>query len=478
MTASPSVPERIRGRLITSPRGRSEKRSYSGSPEHSRRSKKDSRKSKKTESPKRQKSSKSDRRDRHPSSQPGSSRGEYSKTLKKREEFDDTRNFMSTYFTPISSSETRPLSSTQSGALGSSETPVNSSFLGNDGYLRNDVLGAGHRVPSASAAGNAVPPTGLAAGNRTRISCVLYDHCQVVAASTDPSAEVEERDCELFLLRKDTPYEDLIKSCRESFHPAVNFNLVLHVTYISRVDVCLKPFSITTIRNERTWKDVLTTIFEPDELVGVPLQYYSTDELSIKVTAEPPRKKNGLKAGAVYGNKGYTARAASIVKAQLQAAVGYKDIRMSGGQIHSAKGVWTDACTEIMKENPRLLLQFDRLRQGAKMVQGHADYAVNPLKLQCMIDGCNHSHLMSSQFCNPSQLIRHYVSAAHKDDPKGKVLADRWAMWVADKLTVTQGSLALAFPFLPGDEEDRSWIRVAPQKAPADYFTRPILPIA
>ena len=138
-------------------------------------------------------------------------------------------------------------------------------------------------------------------------------------------------------------------------------------------------------------------------------------------TAEQPRKKNGLLAGAVYGKKGYTARPISVVKADLQSAVGYKESNMTGGQIHTAKGVWTEACTKIMTENPRILLQFDRLRQGAKMVQGNADYAVNPLKLQCMIEGCTQVHLMSSQFCNPSQLQRHYTSHAHKDDPKGKV---------------------------------------------------------
>ena len=40
-----------------------------------------------------------------------------------------------------------------------------------------------------------------------------------------------------------------------------------------------------------------------------------------------------------------------------------------------------------------------------------------------------------------------------------QVLASRWKMWVDNKLTVTQESLALAFPFPSEDEEDQCWVR-------------------
>ena len=60
------------------------------------------------------------------------------------------------------------------------------------------------------------------------------------------------------------------------------------------------------------------------------------------------------------------------------------------------------------------MIDFDQLREGAKIVQGDPRYAVNPLKIQCMLDNgkcAGHRHLGKMSY--PADIWIHYQTA-HK----------------------------------------------------------------
>ena len=62
-----------------------------------------------------------------------------------------------------------------------------------------------------------------------------------------------------------------------------------------------------------------------------------------------------------------------------------------------------------MQSAPKYLMEFDQLREGAKIVQGDERYARNPLKTQCMLDNgkCpGHRHLGKMSY--PQDIWRHY----------------------------------------------------------------------
>lgn len=103
-------------------------------------------------------------------------------------------------------------------------------------------------------------------------------------------------------------------------------------------------------------------------------------------------------------------------------ALGYREeTDVAGKQCHGVEGKWTDDCTAVMRESPKDLRKIDEIREGGRMVQGDADYVVNPLKTCCMLHarGCQ-GFRISSALSSSHQIEDHYLSA-HKDDPRAKV---------------------------------------------------------
>ena len=117
------------------------------------------------------------------------------------------------------------------------------------------------------------------------------------------------------------------------------------------------------------------------------------------------QRKRPLKVGAA-SSKGRTVRSAEVTKEHLAVEIGYRAKGIPGKQSHGSAGKWTAECTRIISEHKPHLVKFDQLREGAYKVQGQADYAVNPLKIQCMLQGCNQDFRMGSHLSSCSQ-IRH-----------------------------------------------------------------------
>ena len=114
----------------------------------------------------------------------------------------------------------------------------------------------------------------------------------------------------------------------------------------------------------------------------------------------------------------------------------------------------------IMQENYQYLFQFDQLREGARLVQGDANYAQNPLKVQCMLgnDKCGGCRLLG-KMNYPQDMFKHYRSSVHKvqaismisessmcmmcayvcvsqDDPNAEILSKRWEYWHENRFTL------------------------------------------
>lgn len=56
-------------------------------------------------------------------------------------------------------------------------------------------------------------------------------------------------------------------------------------------------------------------------------------------------------------------------------------------------GCWSNVCTSLMKENPKLLFMYDRFELSLGNAYGHSGYKVllNPMMLVCYHPDCLHS---------------------------------------------------------------------------------------
>ena len=109
--------------------------------------------------------------------------------------------------------------------------------------------------------------------------------------------------------------------------------------------------------------------------------------------------------------------AAAKTKQRLAAAIGYRQEADAGhaGVRNVDGGAWTDECTRIMQTTPKYLIDFDQLREGARLCQGDERYARNPLVVQCMLDNgkcCGHRHLGKMSY--PQDVWNHCESSVHK----------------------------------------------------------------
>ena len=97
---------------------------------------------------------------------------------------------------------------------------------------------------------------------------------------------------------------------------------------------------------------------------------------------------------------------------------------------------WNSKCDELMSEDFRLLLQFDKLKAGVKLVFGKDAYLLNPFQIICPI--CLEIRVLSSM--NQLWAISQHLREKHLDDCKGSDVRKRLVAWL-DNDFITEGEL-------------------------------------
>jgi hypothetical protein len=101
---------------------------------------------------------------------------------------------------------------------------------------------------------------------------------------------------------------------------------------------------------------------------------------------------------------------------------------------HFAEGQWTEAASEIVRNNPSLLDKFLPMQRLTEKVMGDSNYMPNPCVIVCPFRGakCQHGRFRMNGAGKPSQLYSHWQTA-HAGNEAAKKLTARWRMAIKDK---------------------------------------------
>ncbi|XP_031554522.1 uncharacterized protein LOC116291491 [Actinia tenebrosa] len=105
---------------------------------------------------------------------------------------------------------------------------------------------------------------------------------------------------------------------------------------------------------------------------------------------------------------------------------------------------WTEKCNELMEEDSRFLLEFDKLKSGMKLVLGNSDYLVNPFQVICPC--CGELRVLSCM--NQMRTFCQHLKDKHYETSKGVDLVTRLGAWIKNNfITETELSLQTPLPF-------------------------------
>ena len=97
---------------------------------------------------------------------------------------------------------------------------------------------------------------------------------------------------------------------------------------------------------------------------------------------------------------------------------------------------WTAQCDQLMAEDSRFLLQFDKLKAGVKLLSGNEGYLLNPFQIICPI--CMEVRVLSSM--NQLRALSRHLREKHLEDSKCIEIRKRLAAWLENNF-VTQEEL-------------------------------------
>lgn len=95
---------------------------------------------------------------------------------------------------------------------------------------------------------------------------------------------------------------------------------------------------------------------------------------------------------------------------------------------------WTARCNELMAEDSRFLLQFDKLKSAVKMVFGNNGYLLNPFQIVCPI--CMEIKILSSM--NQLLALSQHLSKKHLECSRGNSIKRRLAAWIENNFITEQ----------------------------------------
>ncbi|CAB3978286.1 Hypothetical predicted protein [Paramuricea clavata] len=87
---------------------------------------------------------------------------------------------------------------------------------------------------------------------------------------------------------------------------------------------------------------------------------------------------------------------------------------------------WTEQCSQLLSEDSRYLLQFDKLKAGAKLIFGNDGYILNPVQVICPV--CLEIKILSSM--NQLRSLSQHFKEVHFHDPRGINIIKRLNAWM------------------------------------------------
>ncbi|CAB4039900.1 Hypothetical predicted protein [Paramuricea clavata] len=87
---------------------------------------------------------------------------------------------------------------------------------------------------------------------------------------------------------------------------------------------------------------------------------------------------------------------------------------------------WTEQCSQLLSEDSRYLLQFDKLKAGAKLIFGNDGYILNPVQVICPV--CLEIKILSSM--NQLRSLSQHFKEVHFHDPRGISIIKRLNAWM------------------------------------------------
>ena len=78
--------------------------------------------------------------------------------------------------------------------------------------------------------------------------------------------------------------------------------------------------------------------------------------------------------------------------------------------------IWSRKCSEIMNNDPRFLLEFDKVQNGIEKIWGSKHYVLNPFQILCPL--CGEIRVLS-KMNQPQEIIAHikeYTGGLYMDD--------------------------------------------------------------
>ncbi len=119
-----------------------------------------------------------------------------------------------------------------------------------------------------------------------------------------------------------------------------------------------------------------------------------------------------------------TTRPKEVVSEQLKREMGLHDDQGSRKRNYVTSN-WSSKCDQIMENDPRFLLEFDKLRNGIEKVWGHKLFVLNPFQLLCPVCG---EIRVNGQMNQPREILGH-IRDCHGKSIAGETALKRLDLW-------------------------------------------------
>lgn len=212
----------------------------------------------------------------------------------------------------------------------------------------------------------------------------------------------------------------------------------MHVnSKMSTSDFIAKVAKIFNVRKELI---CVTYEFPGDEAIKVEIEERDQSSLQhaidilktySKLTVEVKLMPTAAELPVINGKR--VMRNKEVITEQLKREMGLHNDegRRSHGFLDAK---WTARCDELMVEDSRFLLQFDKLKSGVKMVFGNDGYLLNPFQIICPI--CMEIKILSSM--NQLRALSQHLSEKHLECSRGNSIKRRLAAWMENNFVTEQ----------------------------------------
>ena len=221
-----------------------------------------------------------------------------------------------------------------------------------------------------------------------------------------------------------------------------NYKMVHVNSKMTTSDFISKVANIFNVRKELICVTYEFPLNVGDEVVKVEIEERDRSSLQhaidvlrdySKLTVEVNLAPTAEELPIVDGKR--VVRTKEVIAEQLKREMGLHDDRgkRSRGFLDAK---WTAQCDQLMAEDSRFLLQFDKLKAGVKSMFGNEGYLLNPFQIICPI--CMEIKVLSAM--NQLRALLQHFREKHLEDSKGNDIKKRLAAWLENNF-VTQEEL-------------------------------------